>query len=196
MSNTKFHALTDELKACKLCEKVLPLSPKAIFQLDPRAKILIAGQAPGRRAHETGIPFNDPSGDRLRAWMGVTDEIFYTANKIAILPMGLCYPGTGSNGDLPPRSECAIAWRKRIIGEMPNIELILVIGQYSAAWHFKKEPKKTLTDLVRDWRDYWPNTLPLPHPSPRNQRWLKNNPWFEDEILPNLKQRVEELTRT
>ena len=196
MSNASFDKLVTEVRACKLCAQDLPVSPNPIFQIDPRARILIAGQAPGRKAHETGIPFSDPSGDRLRAWMGVTKETFYTASKIAILPMGFCYPGTGVNGDLPPWPECAITWRKSLIDRLPNIELILVIGQYSAAWHFKTEPKSTLTNLVKDWRNYWPHALPMPHPSPRNQRWLKKNPWFEDEVLIELKPRIAMLVRS
>ncbi len=182
--------LIQEVKACTICATHLPLGPRPVFQLHPKAKILIVGQAPGVRVHESGIPFNDPSGDRLRAWMGVDRDIFYDAEKIAILPMGFCYPGTGKSGDLPPRPECAEHWRKKLLAQLPNIELTLVIGQYAQDWHLGKRQKENLTETVRAWKDYWPKILVLPHPSPRNNIWLKKNPWFEKEILPQLKSAV------
>jgi uracil-DNA glycosylase len=180
-------------RACDTCKTHLPLGPRPVFQIDPAAKILVAGQAPGIRVHETGIPFNDPSGDRLRQWMGVTRETFYDPTKIAILPMGFCYPGTGKSGDLPPRPECAPKWRQTMLTLMPNIELTLVIGQYAQDWHLGDTQKSTLTETVQNWKSYWPSKLVLPHPSPRNNIWLKKNPWFETEVLPHLKRAVQRM---
>lgn len=163
--------------------------------MHPNAKILIAGQAPGSRVHETGIPFNDPSGDRLRAWMGIDREVFYDAEKIAILPMGFCYPGTGKSGDLPPRPECAPQWRKKLLAHLPHIKLTLLIGGYAQDWHLGDLQKETLTETVRAWRQYWPQMLVLPHPSPRNNIWLKKNPWFETDVIPTLKAATQDMLR-
>lgn len=185
--------LINEVKVCTICAEHLPLGPRPVFQMHPKAKILIAGQAPGVRVHETGIPFNDPSGDRLRAWMGVNLETFYDAEKIAIMPMGFCYPGTGKSGDLPPRPECSVTWRKKLLAQLPNIELTLVIGKYAQDWHLGVQQKENLTETVRAWKDYWPNMLVLPHPSPRNNIWLKKNPWFDKEVIPKLKRIVREI---
>ena len=185
-----FNSLIAEAKACSLCAADLPLGPRPVFQLHPSARILIAGQAPGVRVHESGVPFDDASGERLRVWMGVTRETFYDPTKIAILPMGFCYPGTGKSGDLPPRPECAVHWRKKLLAQLPNIELTLVIGQYAQDWHLGTRQKANLTETVRAWEEYWPKLLPLPHPSPRNNIWLKKNAWFEDEIIPQLKRAV------
>lgn len=189
MTDTDFASLLAEVIRCRICEESLPLGPRPVLQADPRARILIAGQAPGSRVHETGVPFDDPSGDRLRDWLGVTRETFYDPAKIAILPMGFCYPGTGKSGDLPPRRECAAAWRERLLGELTELRLTLVIGQYAHRWHLS-EPRKNLTETVRAWRDYGPSVVPLPHPSPRNNIWMKKNPWFADELLPGLRRRV------
>ena len=164
-----------------------------MFQIAQSARVLVVGQAPGRRVHETGITFNDPSGDRLRNWMGIDRNVFYNAEKIAILPMGFCYPGTGKSGDIPPRWECAQHWRKPLLGFLPNIELALVIGQYAHAWHLGKRQKGSLTETVKNWKEYWPDILALPHPSPRNNIWLRRNPWFEQEIVPILKDRIAQL---
>jgi len=169
------------------------LGPNPIFQYSADAKILIAGQAPGRKAHEKGIPFSDPSGVRLRQWLGVTDDEFYDPSLFAIVPMGFCYPGTGTGGDLPPRPECAEAWRDKLLDGLPNLSLVLVIGQYAMDWHLKGQKQKTLTGTVKLWRDFWPDVLPLPHPSPRNLRWFKQNPFFEEEIIPVLQKRVLDL---
>lgn len=170
------------------------MGARPIVQFNPAARILIAGQAPGRITHEKGIPFDDPSGNRLRAWMGIDREIFYDAEKIAIVPMGFCFPGTGKGGDLAPRPECAERWRKELLAMLPNIELTLVIGRYAMDWHLGEQVVgKTLTDTVQHWQNHWPEILPMPHPSPRNQRWLKNNPWFADDVLPELKSRVASL---
>ncbi|EON92896.1 Uracil DNA glycosylase [Marinobacter lipolyticus SM19] len=154
----------------------------------------MVGQAPGRRVHETGLPFNDPSGDRLRNWMGISRDVFYDESKLAILPMGFCYPGTGKSGDLPPRPECAPTWREALLARLNHIELTLVIGQYAHAWHLS-DPKKSVTDNVKEWRKDWPSVLPLPHPSPRNNMWLRRNPWFEQDVIPQLQKRVQQILR-
>ncbi|MDR9423818.1 MAG: uracil-DNA glycosylase family protein [Marinobacter sp.] len=171
----------------------MPHEPRPVIQLSQSSKILVVGQAPGRRVHETGLPFNDPSGDRLRQWMGITRDTFYDEQKLAILPMGFCYPGKGKSGDLPPRPECAPAWREALLARLENIELTLVIGQYAHAWHLDGA-RKSVTDNVRNWRQYWPrNIVPMPHPSPRNNLWLRRNPWFEQEVVPAVQARVVEL---
>ena len=188
-----FPRLLEEVRSCELCQPVLPQGPRPIVQLHPKASILIAGQAPGRKVHETGIPFDDPSGDRLREWLGVNRETFYDAGKIAILPMGFCYPGTGKSGDLPPRPECAQTWRAELLARLPNIKLTLVIGQYAHIYHLTDSSHKSVTEAVQAWKEYWPERLPLPHPSPRNNIWLKRNPWFTNEVLPALKKRVKLL---
>jgi uracil-DNA glycosylase len=193
MRSTGFSALLDDVRACRLCADQLPLGPRPIVQAHPRAKILIAGQAPGSKAHTLGRPFQDASGDRLRAWMGIDEATFHDETRIAILPMGFCFPGTGRTGDLAPRSECAPAWRAKLLAALVDVRLTLVIGQYAQAWHLTDGRKATLTDTVQAWRDYWPASLPLPHPSPRNNVWLKRNAWFESEVLPALRSRVQEL---
>lgn len=185
--------LLAEVRACTLCAGELPLGPRPILQLNPRATILIAGQAPGRKAHESGVPFSDPSGDRLRDWMGIDKTVFYDPTRVAILPMGMCYPGTGTGGDLPPRPECAPAWRGKLLALLPRLQLTLVIGSYAQAWHLKQGKAVKVTDAVAAWREHWPHLLPMPHPSPRNQRWLRHNPWFEQEVLPVLRLRVQGL---
>lgn len=186
-------SLLDDVKACDLCRLHLPLGPRPVFQVHSAAKILIAGQAPGRRVHETGIPFDDPSGERLRDWMGVGRCEFYDEKAIAILPMGFCFPGTGRSGDLPPRQECADHWRERLLGLLSKIEMTLVIGQYAMAWHLKGNKKKNVTETVRAWKEYKEmGVVPLPHPSPRNNIWLKKNEWFEKEVLPFLRSRVKQ----
>lgn len=182
-------AILPELRACALCEG-LPFGPKPVFQLHEEARILVAAQAPGRIAHHKGRPFDDPSGDNLRRWMGIGREIFYDERKLAILPMGLCYPGTGKGGDLPPRPLCAETWRMKVLALLPNVKLTLVIGQYAHAWHLPHMEKATLTDRVRCWDGG--NVIPLPHPSPRNGVWLKANPWFAVEVLPRLRRKVQE----
>ncbi len=180
------------VRACTLCEN-LALGPKPILQLNPKAKILIAGQAPGRKTHHKGIAFDDPSGDRLRDWMGIDRDVFYNDSVIAILPMAFCYPGTGKSGDLPPPTRCADHWRQQLLSLLPNIELTLVIGQYALDWHLGDKQRRTLTETVSHWQDDWPERLPMPHPSPRNNRWLKNNPWFSRDVLPQLKKQVASL---
>ncbi len=185
--------ITAQARACTICADFLPLGPRPVFQLGTSARILIAGQAPGRKVHETGIPFDDPSGERLRAWMGIDEVVFYDPSKIAILPMGFCYPGTGKSGDLPPRPECAVTWRNRLLQQLPSLELTLVIGRYAIDWHMNIDASQSLTETVQNWKRVWPSQLPLPHPSPRNNIWLKKNAWFESEILPELKERIRTI---
>ncbi len=189
-----FSRLRDSIKACTLCAG-LPLGPRPIFQAHRSARILIAGQAPGRITHQRGMPFDDASGKRLRSWLGISRDVFYDATKMAIVPMGFCYPGTGSGGDLPPRSECAETWREPLLNRLRNIRLTLVIGRYAQRWHMPDQAAQSVTQLVSDWRAFWPQVLPLPHPSPRNNRWLSRNPFFEAEIVPALQKRVQTLLR-
>lgn len=185
--------LLKEVLACRICAPHLLHEPRPVLRINPTARLLIVGQAPGRRVHETGIPFNDPSGDRLRDWLGIDKETFHDVRRVAIVPMGFCYPGTGRSGDLPPRPECATAWRKPLLGHLKNVGLTLAIGQYAIAWHLGGKAKATLTETVKSWQDYWPDLMPLPHPSPRNNIWLKRNPWFEAETVPALRRRVSEF---
>ena len=189
-------SLTSKLaavRACSICAEFLPLGPKPIFQLHTSARILIVGQAPGRITHEIGRPFDDASGERLRAWLGIDRATFYDDTKICLLPMGFFYPGTGKSGDLPPRPECATNWRKPLLDLLDDIQLTIVIGQYAMEWHMPEAAKRTLTETVTDWRTHWPKHIPMPHPSPRNNLWLKKNPWFEAEVLPLLRARVQSL---
>lgn len=188
--SSDFRLLLKDVRACTLCTKQLPMGPRPVVQADPRARILIAGQAPGSKVHQTGIPFEDPSGDRLRDWMGIDRGTFYDSSKIAILPMGFCYPGKGKSGDLPPLPICADTWRHKLLAALPNIELTLIIGQYAHRWHLGAS-EMNLTETVRAWKSYGDRVIPLPHPSPRNNIWLKKNAWFESELLPVLKQRVK-----
>jgi len=187
----RFRTLTKDISLCQICANDLSHEPKPIFQLNPKARILIAGQAPGRKAHESSTPFDDPSGDRLRDWMGVSKDAFYDATKIAILPMSFCYPGHSRAGDLPPRRECAPAWRQLILQELPNIKLTLVIGNYAIKWHLAAAAKKNLTETVKAWQSYAPEIIPLPHPSPRNNIWLSKNRWFEKKLLPVLRDSID-----
>ena len=179
-------------RACTLCVAHLPLGPNPVFQVGAGARLLIAAQAPGRKVHETGITFNDPSGERLRNWLGVDRSTFYDAGQIAILPMAFCYPGKGKSGDLPPRAECARKWRHQFIDNLHNLQLTLVIGQYAHKWHLEKR-YPNLTETVRNWRSYAPSIVPLPHPSPRNNLWLRKNPWFEEDLIPELRIRVRSV---
>lgn len=181
--------LLAQIKACTICAAHLSLGPRPVVRAGRSAKILIISQAPGLAVHETGIPFNDPSGRRLRQWLGLTDEEFYNPELVAIVPMGFCYPGRGKSGDLPPRPECAPHWHDRLLAQLPNIELTLLIGQYAQNYYLKNH-YKTLTERVQHWREFLPQYFVMPHPSPRNQIWLKKNPWFEQEVIPELQRRV------
>ncbi|MCZ7591862.1 MAG: uracil-DNA glycosylase family protein [Kiritimatiellae bacterium] len=184
--------LLKQIRACTLCAAHLPLGPRPVLQASSTARILIASQAPGIKVHYSGKPFTDPSGDRLRAWLNMASDVFYDERQIAIIPMGFCYPGRGKSGDLPPRPECAATWRKPLMERLPNIELTLVIGQYAMAYHLP-EVHANVTETVRRWREFWPTIVPLPHPSPRNNLWLRRNPWFEEELIPKLQDRVANI---
>jgi uracil-DNA glycosylase len=191
---TDYKKLIKEVRGCSICMPHLPMGPNPVFRIHPKAKILVAGQAPGIRVHKTGIPFNDPSGVRLRNWMGLDEETFYNQEKVAIIPMAFCYPGTGERGDLPPRKECADTWRQDLLSFLPDLQLTLTIGIYAIHWHLKDNKKKNLTETVKAWKEYLPNgVLPLPHPSPRNNIWLKKNPWFEEEVLGELKSKIKSI---
>lgn len=183
-------SLLDEIRACRICEAHLPLGPRPVLAASASARILIAGQAPGTKVHATGIPWNDPSGDRLRTWLGIGPAVFYDDTQIAIVPMGFCYPGRKGGGDAPPRPECAQTWRKRVLALLPEIRLTVVIGQYAMAWHLDDRRKGSLGETVSAWQEYAPRHFPLPHPSPRNQRWLKDRPWFDAEVVPELRRVV------
>lgn len=185
-------ALLQEIHACRTC-KDLPLGPKPIVQFSASSKLLIVGQAPGRITHNKGIPFDDPSGERLRSWLGVDRSTFYDPAKIAIVPMGFCFPGTGTGGDLAPRPECAPAWRKRIMDGLNDISMTLILGRYAIDYHAPEYSKMSVTNAVKDWETNWPKQLILPHPSPRNNRWLRQNPWFERTIIPSLQRQIAEL---
>lgn len=187
------HNLMKRIKACTLCARHLEHGVRPVVRAGRAARILIAGQAPGRIVHETGIPFNDKSGERLRDWLGIDDQTFYDTSKVAILPMGFCYPGTGKSGDLPPRPECAPAWREDLLKALPGIALTVAVGQYAIDYHLGARRRRTLTETVRNHEQYGPALIPLPHPSPRNNIWLRKNPWFEDDVLPVLKSRVKRL---
>ena len=188
--------LLERVRACRICADELPLGPRPVLRASATARILIVGQAPGTRVHETGIPWNDPSGDRLRAWMGVDRERFYDESRIAIIPAGFCYPGRNARGgDLPPRPECAATWHRPLRAQLKAVEFLLLAGQYAQQIYLPDGRKRSLTERVRAWRDYWPAMLPVPHPSFRNNRWLKQHPWFETEVVPVLQNRVWELLR-
>lgn len=189
-------SILKDVRACQACAAHLPLGPRPVVQLHPRARLLIAGQAPGRKVHETGVPFDDASGARLRTWLGLSPQTFYDAERVAILPMAFCYPGTGRAGDLPPRPECASLWRATLLSQLQQLRLTLVVGQYAQAYHLGTAPGQTLTATVRDWSSRWPHTVALPHPSPRNHLWLKRNPWFEMELLPALRSLVQQALAT
>jgi len=204
-SGQELETLTARIRGCRICldsprKEPLPHEPRPVLHVNSSARLCIAGQAPGTRVHKSGIPFDDPSGDRLRTWMGIDRDLFYDQSRVAIVPMGFCFPGLDAQGsDLPPRRECAPHWREEIFGLLPRIELILVIGHYAQKWHLGLDCKKSLTATVKEWqscvdRDVYPMCLPLPHPSWRNTGWLKKNPWFEEEILPYLKKEVGRLT--
>jgi len=205
-SSSELLDLVEEIAGCTICidnpiAAPLPHAPRPVVRLSSTARLCIAGQAPGLRVHQSGTPFTDPSGDRLRDWMGVTEQEFYDVSRLAIVPMSFCFPGyDAKNSDLPPRRECVQTWHDRIFAQMPQLELILVIGQYAQAYHMGNSRRKTLTATVANWRetfdrDHNPKILPLPHPSWRNTGWLKKNPWFEEQVLPVLRFEVDRLIR-
>ena len=187
--------LLQQVRACRLCEENLPLGANPVIQASKSAKLLIIGQAPGTRVHETSIPWNDPSGNRLREWLELDKETFYDPNQVAIMPMGLCYPGKGKSGDLPPRKECAPKWHQSVLEQLPNVGMTLLIGQYAQNYYLSDKPK-TMTETVQQWQHWAPAYLPLPHPSPRNTLWLRKNPWFEAEIVPYIRSHVHSFLDT
>ncbi|MGI9513309.1 MAG: uracil-DNA glycosylase family protein [Anderseniella sp.] len=201
----ELNLLATRIRKCRVCrdtpksgKQPLPHEPRPVLQVSSAARIMIAGQAPGTRVHASGKPFTDPSGDRLRDWMGIGEDVFYDPEKLAIVPMGFCFPGLDAKGsDLPPRTECAPLWREDLMQVMPQVALVLAIGMYAQNWHMAKQRKSTLTETVRNWRQYHVmkpvSVIPMPHPSWRNTGWLKKNPWFEAELLPVLKADVKAL---
>jgi len=194
MVDDELDRLLVDIRACRICAADLPLGPRPVLRARATARILIVGQAPGTRVHESGIPWHDKSGDRLRDWMAVDSDTFYDEARIAIVPMGFCYPGVlPRGGDKPPRPECAPAWHAALLGHLPAIDLTILTGQYAQAHYLGKRRRKTLTETVRAWRDYGPDVIPLPHPSWRTVGWQKRQPWFEPEILPELRRRVAAL---
>jgi uracil-DNA glycosylase len=190
------NVLLEEVRSCRHCEANLEFGPRPILEASNKSKILIVGQAPGRRVHESGVPWNDPSGERLRKWMGISTDDFYNPRLVAIVPMGFCYPGKGKSGDLPPRTECAELWHDRVLAQLTEVKLTLLIGQYAQAYMLGDKRLSNLTETVRAWKDFRPKYIPLPHPSPRNVRWFKNNPWFEDSVIPYLRRKVKSLRNT
>ncbi len=188
----RLDVLLKEVRACRACVDYPPFEPRPVLRASSTARLLIVGQAPGTRVHETGIPWNDPSGDRLRQWMDIEKEVFYDESRIAILPMAFCYPGKGKSGDLPPRPECAQLWRRRLLACLPNIELTLLVGRYAQQYHVP-QAGKSVTEVVQHWEALLPDFFPTPHPSPRNQLWLRRNAWFESEAVPALRQILKKL---
>ena len=178
---------------CRVCDDQLPLGARPVLQAGADARILIVGQAPGARVHASGVPWDDASGERLRTWMGITRATFYDASQIAIIPMGYCYPGRGRGGDLPPRRECAELWLERLLAKLPRRQLTLLIGLHAQRHFLGARRQPSLTETTRSWHDYAPDYIPLPHPSPRNTPWFQAHPWFEHELLPVLRERVQQL---
>lgn len=189
----RMELLLQDIKRCEVCAPELPHPPRPVMSAAPDSKILIIGQAPGRKVHESGVPWDDPSGNLLRKWMGIDKPTFYDAHQIGIVPMGFCYPGKGKSGDLPPRPECAPLWHPQLFDQFNNVQLILLIGQYAQRYYLQDEARRNLTETVRDFEHYLPTYLPLPHPSPRNRFWLAKNRWFEEDVLPVLANRVAEI---
>jgi uracil-DNA glycosylase family 4 len=184
--------LLQEIRNCTHCTQHLPLGPNPVVEAHQNSKIIIIGQAPGTKVHASGIPWDDASGKRLREWMGINPETFYDSSKIAIVPMGFCYPGKGKGGDLPPRKECAPLWHQQLLEQLPKLQLVLLIGQYAQKYYLKDTRKKNLTETVRSFKEYLPKYFPLVHPSPRNQIWMKKNDWFDIEVIPELQQIVKQ----
>jgi uracil-DNA glycosylase len=190
MATPDLDGLLAEIRACRVCAAQLPHPPRPILRAGAGARLLIVGQAPGRRVHETGIPWNDPSGDRLRDWLQLDRAAFYDEARIAIAPTGFCYPGTGPGGDLPPRPECAPLWHPRLRQALPQVSLTLLVGSYAQAYYLAERRKATLTETVAAWPEYLPDLFPLPHPSQRNGAWFRRNPWFDAAVIPALRDHV------
>jgi len=185
--------LLADVRDCRACDAHLPLGPRPVLRAGETARILVVGQAPGARVHATGIAWGDPSGERLRTWMGMDENVFYDESRIAIIPMGFCYPGRGNGGDLPPRHECATLWLDHLLAKLPRVELTLLIGQYAQRHFLGARRKSSLSETAKAWREYAPQYVPLPHPSPRNQPWFKRNAWFEQQVIPMLQSRIKSL---
>jgi uracil-DNA glycosylase len=187
-------AVLDDIRACRACSGELPHEPRPVVRVFPETRLLICGQAPGRRVHESGAPFTDPSGDRLRKWMGVDYDRFYADHRIGVAAMAFCFPGTDpKGGDFPPPTRCAELWRPRLLAELKRVDLTLLVGGYAQAWALGSRARRNMTETVAAWREYLPRFLPMPHPSWRNTGWLRRNPWFEAEVVPYLQKRVGEL---
>ncbi len=193
MEYTTLEKLLADVRKCRACEKHLPLGPRPVLRASETARILIVSQAPGVRVHATGTPWDDPSGERLRTWMGIGPDKFYDESQISIIPMGYCYPGRGDGGDLPPRRECATLWLDHLLAKLPRIELTMLIGLHAQRHFLGSRRKQSLTETVKAWHEFAPEYLPLPHPSARNTPWFKRNPWFEHELLPVLRERIKSL---
>jgi len=186
--------ILSDIAACRACAPYLPHVPRPVTRVSRETRLLIAGQAPGRLVHETGLPFNDPSGNRLRQWMGIDRETFYGRPEIGVAAMAFCFPGTNpKGGDYPPPPRCAAMWRAPLLAELPNVELTLLVGSYAQDWALPGRTSKTMTETIARWREFGPNVLPMPHPSWRNTGWLKRNPWFEEEVTPYLRRRVADI---
>ncbi|MCC9137164.1 uracil-DNA glycosylase family protein [Pontibacter silvestris] len=185
--------LLQQIRACRICEEHLPLGPNPVLRATTSARLLIVGQAPGTKVHASGKPWDDQSGKRLRQWMGIAPDVFYDEHKVAIVPMGFCYPGKGKSGDLPPRPECKQHWHQQLLTLLPNIQLTLLVGKYAQDAFLGSSAKANLTQTVTAWQEYLPHCMPLPHPSPRNQFWLKYHPWFETDAVPVLQGMVSSL---
>jgi uracil-DNA glycosylase len=193
-SSNALRRLLAEIAGCQICAAELPLGPRPVLRAEASARVLIIGQAPGTRVHESGVPWDDKSGERLRQWLGVDDATFYDAKRIAIMPMGFCFPGRDANGaDAPPRPECAPHWHERVLAQLPRLELTLLVGHHAQARYLGRAREKTMTETVMNWRRYVPEFLPTPHPSWRTTQWLKKNPWFETDLIPEIRRRLVSL---
>ena len=190
MPSSSVSALQTRIAACTLCSEHLPLGPRPVVQFSATSRIVIVGQAPGRRVHESGIPFDDPSGDRLRRWLGLDREAFYDASIVAVIPAGFCYPGTGKSGDLPPRPECPPKWHAEVFAQLPQERLSFVLGSYAQRLLLGDRYRGSVSATVEAWREFVPEFLPMSHPSPRNQRWFKERPWFEADVVPRIQRSV------
>lgn len=195
MAARDLERILQEARNCQLCAAHLPHSPRPVVSVGAGARLLVIGQAPGARVHASGVPWDDASGERLRDWLGINREVFYDESRVAIMPMGFCYPGKGRSGDLPPRPECVQNWHAALLAQLPDIQLTLLIGQYAQRYYLGEGASKTVTATVENWRTHLPDYFSLPHPSPRNRLWLARNPWFEEDVVPELKRRVSRLLR-